>query len=120
MKLAYLASPYSDPDRPTQVYRFEEAAKATVWLFNHGWYVFSPIVQGHILDMYGQVEGYAAVRLYTHEMISRCDYHIVLCLPGWSASGGVTDGMKVAEALHKPTMYLMKEGRSYRLSSVPY
>lgn len=121
MTLAYLASPYSHEDFRVRIERFGEAAKACVWLMNHGWNVISPIVQGHVLDMYGQVEGYKAVRLFTYCLIEKSDYHIVLCLPGWENSKGVQDGLKYAEAQHKSILFLLKEvGEGYRLSSRPY
>jgi|TARA_Y100000310_G_scaffold132055_1_gene131155 hypothetical protein len=86
----YLATPYSHPTSYIRTLRYHAVTRAAVYLMKQGYYVFSPITQGHPMQMNGLVEwGYEEWLEYDFEFFNNCSQLNVLMLPGWDQSPGV-------------------------------
>jgi hypothetical protein len=102
----YLASPYrSHAQGREQAYR--DAVDAAARLLRGGAVVFSPIVYGHALqESSGEVldeAGWLGVDL---AILAECDSLLVVMMPGWRESDGVTDEIKHAVEREMPISYL--------------
>jgi len=105
--LYYLATPYSSYSQGLDA-AFEEACKATAELIRRGMAVFSPIAHSHYVAKLGNLD------LLDHKIwlpldlvvLRACDVLIVLKMPGWQESHGVSQEIKYAEELCKPVIYM--------------
>lgn len=103
--MTYLASPYSHPDPAVRLRRYEEAAQACAKLCK-SIHVFSPIVHWHEIAQRHVLPTDAAHWWdYNRSFLRRCDSVIVLELPGWDLSEGVTLEIKLATYLSIPITY---------------
>lgn len=107
--MIYLASPYSHPNPAVREQRFRAACQATAALLHAGQPVYSPIVHSHPLVAYGLPTGWEFWSRFDRSLLARCDEVVVLMLPGWEASAGVCDEVRLARALGKPVRYLAPE-----------
>jgi hypothetical protein len=104
--LVYLASPYSHPDPAVRLQRFHEACRKAADLMHHGFLVFSPIAHSHSIAVgWGLPLGWEYWEDFDLRLISTCDEMIVLMLPGWQDSVGVTQEIGIAANLGKPIHY---------------
>lgn len=101
--LAYMASPYSDPDPEVRLKRFHEACKAASELMQLGYLVFSPICHSHSIAVgWGLPLGFDYWEALDRRMIAACDEVVVLTIPGWQESKGIAAELKIAAELGKP------------------
>lgn len=119
LTLAYLASPYSPkgtlaagwtPEGVKDM-RFKEAARAAAWLMKEDpkLNVFSPIVNSHVLHVEGHLGGdWAFWEKIDTDYIYLSDVLIVLCIPGWRESTGVTEEIEIAKRFNMEVLYLLK------------
>ena len=127
--LTYLAVPYSykcpNPDivRMVQRFRFEACTKASGWLMNkYGWTIFSPITHSHPIhllcpDIPGDWQFWKKVDL---EYLACCCRIVVLTLPGWRKSTGVTAELEEANRLGLELFFIHpREEGGFNLSVVP-
>lgn len=106
-KLLYLASPYSHLNKVIMDYRYFLVAAAAAELYRKGFNLLEPIGSGHpIATKYDLPQGYEYWMQRDRLMIERSDGVIVLTIPGWAESKGVTDEVKYAKELGKPVYYL--------------
>lgn len=103
--LTYLAVAYTYKHRDKRIsemvqqFRYEAATKATGWLINkRGWNVFSPITHSHPLhvlcpDVRGDWDFWKAIDTQYLQISQRI---VVLTLPGWQKSIGVTAEIEIA------------------------
>jgi hypothetical protein len=88
--LIYLAAPYSHHDREVVQRRVLEINIAAAFLFQRGYFVFSPISHTHpIKECSGLGGGWAFWSAYDYAMLDKCDRLMVLMLAGWDISVGV-------------------------------
>lgn len=107
LKLWYLASPYSDPDLYVREERFRNVCEVAGTLMAHGLQIFSPIAHTHSIACECELpKGWDFWQAYDETMLSRCDGMIVLMLPGWQESKGISAELALAENLGKPVHYL--------------
>lgn len=108
-KLLYLASPFSHSDREVMYERTRLATNATIKLFNSGFAIFSPIAyNGSWIDE--DVPGdWNFWKTFDELLISKMDGLIVLMLPGWDKSIGVTAEIEYAKSLNLPIEYVTLE-----------
>lgn len=89
--MVYLASPYSSPDASVQLERYNLAVKATGYLMNAGFIVYSPIVHNHMLaELMDMPHGWAFWAKQDLGMLKHAIMLVVLTIPGWQESIGVT------------------------------
>lgn len=106
-KLFYLASPYSHKCKIIKEYRYFLVAAAAAELYQAGFNLLEPIGSGHpIAIRYDLPQGYEYWQKRDRLMIERSDGVIVLTIPGWAESVGVTDEIKYAKELGKPVYYV--------------
>lgn len=123
MTLAYLASPYSDPNPATRRARLHGVCLAAAELLAHGRHVFSPIAHNAavIAAVPAMPFGWVHWSAFDQTMLAVCDTVIVLKLEGWDTSVGVQAEIAAAQALGKPVEYLEPAETSVQLleSSLP-
>ena len=105
--LVYLAAPYSDPDPAVRNRRFLEATRATAKLITKQECVYSPITYTHaicqVVSLDPLDEGWYAL---DERFLRRCSKLIVLQLPGWEKSNGVTAEIEIAREMGIPVEFL--------------
>jgi len=96
-RLIYLASPYNHENKDVRVDRANQAAGACSWLMQRGHVVYSPIVHNHaIACLYELPTGWDYWGRFDTVMLSRCDEIVVLRIPGWQESKGISAELKIA------------------------
>lgn len=108
MSVAYLSSPYFDPDPAVKERRHATVNQIAFDLMSQGIMVYSP----HRL-------GGMTWEDFDHTMLSRCDRVIVLKLPGWESSKGVAAEIACAEKLGIPIEWMDIEYK-YTAAASPY
>lgn len=112
----YLASPYSSPDLEVMEDRYQEAMYCTHWLLRTKVWVYSPIVHCHeMAKKHDLPRDYLFWQHYNNAMISGSDGIIVLAIPGWQESRGVTDELKIARRLGLEVTFALRNGVEYQL-----
>lgn len=128
LTLAYLASPYSpkgiDDAAAQEVIkaaRFIEAAQAAKWLMENqdDLNVFSPIVHSHVLHLQGMRGDWAFWQKVDTDYIFLSDMLIILTIPGWRESVGVTAEAEIARRFGMEVLYLRKTPTGYQLRKRP-
>ena len=110
MKLIYLACPYSHESSTVREARFVLANAAAAVLMRAGLYAFSPISHTHPIAQTGGLPlGWDYWEGYDREILSHCGALVVLEIPGWRESKGVTGELKISRALCIPAMVLTTE-----------
>lgn len=117
--LIYLAAPYSSNHKLIIKQRVLAINHAAGHLFHRGLLVFSPISHCHpIFDCHNQIESdHIFWAEYNERMISVCDEFIILTLPGWESSLGVTKELGIAKGLNKQISYM--NPITYQVTSFP-
>jgi len=107
MRLIYLASPYSHPDKQVREQRFQAACQQAATMMKAGELVFSPIAHTHPIAAFGLPGDWAFWQRYDRMMLSRCDELAVLPLDGWQKSIGVQAEIAIAKTLKLPVRFIM-------------
>lgn len=112
-RIYYLASPYNHERIAVRRRRYREAVRAAAGLMAAGIRVFSPIVHNHPMVETGLIAAgwnYAARwrfwRVYDFAMLSRSDGFLILTLPGWKQSNGISAELRRARKSGKPIGYV--------------
>ncbi len=102
--LTYLAVPYSHPDPEVRKFRFDCVNKAAGKMMNEGLLVFSPISHSHpIAEVYDLPTTWEYWERFCRAYMSHCSSMVVLTLPGWQQSVGVTAERNIARELNITT-----------------
>lgn len=126
--LTYLAVPYSynSPDKRVrelvQRFRFETASRAAGYLLSSmGWNVFSPITHSHPIHvMYPEVRGdWEFWKQIDTEYLQISKRIIVLTLPGWRKSTGVTAEIEIGHQLGLELLFIHPFNGGFKLTSNP-
>lgn len=113
--LEYLALPYTDKDE--EVMDFRASVSDIIWadLSNQGRFVYAPISSAHhIAKQYDLPRDWEFWQHLDTLFISKCDRFLIITLPGWEDSTGVTAETEIAkshgmEIEHiDPTPYIKK------------
>jgi len=105
--MIYLASPYSHEDPAVREKRYHAAMEATARLINNGIHIISPIVHGHAMAEKHNMKGdFQFWNEYCIDMMLMCESILVLKLPGWQNSIGVTAEIKEARKHGIYVMYM--------------
>lgn len=104
--MIYVASPYSGtPDQ--QFGRFLAVREYTAQLIADGYCAFSPIVYAHELAQQHEHKTDAqSWERFNTEIIRHCQRMIVLQLPGWAESKGVTAEIALGRLLNLPIQFV--------------
>jgi len=107
MSLAYLATPYSDPDPEVREERFRIVNKVAARLIQNGQLIFSPISHTHPIALAGDLpKGWEFWENYDRIMMSACSKLIVLRQSGWEKSSGVKAEISIAEEMGLEIEYI--------------
>lgn len=110
----YLASPYSinapastEEGRKLREFRFEEALRITADLSKQGEVVFSPIVHSHPMSWHHEMPGtWDFWSKIDYVFIDNCEKILVVKMPMWDQSVGITAELEYANKIGKPIEYL--------------
>lgn len=109
-KLWYLACPYSSPDPAISELRFQQVTWAAAELTRADAVVFSPITSSHPLHVIGGMRGdWAFWRRIDYQYIRASQTIVVLTLPGWRDSTGVSAEIRYAKRKGIPVEYWSPE-----------
>jgi hypothetical protein len=105
--MIYVASPYSADEPAMEAYRFEKTIQIVADMIMEGLLVISPIVHSHPIytrrpETGAQWESWVAIDT---ELLRRCDEVVVLMIPGWQESRGVTAEIELAAEFGIPVTY---------------
>jgi len=104
---AYLGAPYSHPDKEVREARFEAVTTITALLMKLGMVVYSPITHCHIVANNHNLPGdWSFWKPVNKVFLKHCSALLVLQLPDWSASEGLSKEINLAIELGKPVIYL--------------
>ena len=106
-ELTYLASPYFDPDPSVRLFRFRAVSRVAAGMMKEGTMVFSPISHCHpMAEEAGLPKGWGFWGKYDEAMLSRCQKMVVLKLPGWDKSEGVSREIELAREFGIPVEFM--------------
>lgn len=98
--MIYIASPYTHSDPFVRAQRYRAARNFLAWCLERNRWAYSPIVHLHELVIVQKLPTDAGFwRDYNEDMMSICAGIIVLCVPGWKESKGVTYELELSEKL---------------------
>lgn len=121
MCVAYLSSPYFDPDPRIKEMRHTIVNRVAYELMSQGTLVYSPLTHNLPIDRLGIHGNWATWKEFDHTMLSKCDRIIVLKLPGWENSKGVAAEIACAKELELPIEWMEIPESKYECpSSSPY
>jgi len=107
MTFQYLASPYSDEDPLIREKRYLDAFEALLALEDKSIVVYSPIIHFHPLAKLYKKSGDASDWAWHNiPMIQASSGLIILMLPHWGTSVGVSQEIKWAKEFEKPIQTL--------------
>ena len=104
MPLYYVACPYSAGTDCVMRQRAEIASRATASLLASGYRAFNPLSHSVPMDEY--LDGYDWLDIDI-DILMRCQGLIVLAVPGWRSSVGVTREIAAARRAGLPVLYAM-------------
>jgi len=107
MSFIYLASPYSHPSTHVRHFRMIAAASEAAKLTDKHT-VYSPVLHGHHLEMFGmaEVKGHDFWMNQCLNMLECASEMHVLCLDGWRESNGVSQEIEFAHFCNIPIFYI--------------
>lgn len=109
-KVYYLASPYSHKTKKVMNQRYEKVNEAGALLCLMGYTIIEPIAMCHHKSLkYAMPTGYEYWKKRDRTFVHMSDGVIVLTLPGWQESVGVTDEVAYAKSLKKKVYYVSLE-----------
>lgn len=114
--LYYLASPYSHPSKRTMTNRYHTANRIAASMIEEGYLLITPIASSVSLckdsNLSGSFMTWARLDL---ELVARSDGVIVLDMPGWQQSIGVTAEILRATDLQLPVWLRRMDGTFVQL-----
>jgi hypothetical protein len=107
---AYLASPYTHLEPSTEAYRYEQVRDAFASLvtsdFGKCMAIVSPILMTHnAVVVHGLPRDAGWWERFNLELMKRATVCIVLCVPGWRESVGVSKELKWFKQNNVPILY---------------
>lgn len=109
-KLLYLACPYTHPDMAVRIARFEASARAAAYLIHQGHFVYSPITMTHPIDLVMATDNETMGSDYwvnfDKAFMDVCSEMIILAIPGWADSRGISREVLYFKSQNKPVRFL--------------
>jgi hypothetical protein len=107
MSFFYLASPYSHKDPWVMEHRVLSTMQAVAQLLSDGHVIYSPICHHHTLaKIHGLPHAWEFWRKQDFGLLHKCDGLLILQLPGWQESVGVSAEIAEAKIRHIPITFL--------------
>lgn len=107
MKIIYIASPYTHPEKEVQEFRYARVFAYTSNLILQGLPAFSPIVYGHQFHLHNHAPAdYEFWQDFNEQMLLASIVVRVLCLPGWEQSKGIAHEIQFASRNGIPFRYI--------------
>lgn len=104
--MKYLASPYTHDNPDVKKERFEAVCEVASYMMLKGEHVFSPIAHTYPIAVHGGVPtDWDFWGDYDKEFLNFCEELIILMLPGWKESVGVTAEIEYMRELGKKVSY---------------
>lgn len=108
--MIYLASPYSHKSADVMYNRYLTALRVTATLMRGGQHIFSPIVHCHHMAVqHAMPRDFEFWMKYDKHMIDISSGIIVLAIPGWQQSRGVTAELAYADEIVKAVSFIDRE-----------
>lgn len=101
-KLIYVGAPYSDPDPAVIAGRMAAFEDVVARLLTTGQFPVSPLMNHGILGRHAIPGDWDFWQHYSRRLLARCDLLMVVQLPGWANSRGLTGEIALAETLSLP------------------
>lgn len=114
MSIAYLACPYSHSDPKIRELRLALVTQTAYELMRQGIHVYSPLTHNIPIGRFGIQADWMTWREFDHGMLLRCDRLIVLMLPGWEDSKGVSAEIACAKENGLPIEMMEYSKESYQ------
>lgn len=110
-QLSYLASPFSNPDPLIQEVNRRLVCLKAAQLIEQGIHVVSPIAHNVAVlrEKRSLGTGWDKWKAHDETLLRKCDKLIVLRIPGWDTSVGVTEEIRLATELGMPIEYIDME-----------
>lgn len=108
-QLLYLASLYATGAKSelTLKKRYDRVLWATSFLLSEGYFVFSPIVHNHPVNLLlKENPGWSFWGPYDKNILKRCDAMVILADDGWEDSNGINAEIKFAKLKNIPIYIL--------------
>jgi len=103
----YLACPYNSPRTAVRETRYKGALDACYWLHKNDYVVYSPIVHWHnVAERFGLDPAVDTWRRQDWAMLDWCTTLLVLTLPDWNHSVGISQEMDAIRHVSKQ-IYLL-------------
>jgi hypothetical protein len=97
-EIEYLAIPYTDDDEAVRDFRAAVSDIIFADLSNQGRYIYAPISScHHVAKKYRLPTTWEFWKNMCEAYVSICKTFIIVTLPGWETSTGVTAELKIAE-----------------------
>ncbi len=94
--LTYLAGPYSHSDQKIMDYRYSAITFIACQLLKKGHYVYSPLTHNIPFTKLGIEQNWESWKHFDCFMLSKSDKLLIVMLPGWETSTGVSDEIQYA------------------------
>jgi len=108
--IAYLACPYSHPDPEMRELRYRLVNRIALKFHQRGKFIYSPLSHNVTLMQLNEEEAQTDWENFNKSMLERCDELIVLKVPGWEESKGVTEAIALAKDLGMPIEMINPKG----------
>jgi hypothetical protein len=97
-EIEYLAIPYTDKDESIMDFRAEISDIICADLMKQGRLIYAPISScHHIAKKYGLPRNWEFWSSMDEQFVSMCKKFLIVTLPGWEKSTGVTEEHKIAK-----------------------
>lgn len=113
---AYLASPYSHPDKEVRIKRYMQVIKAAGILMKNGESIFCPIAHSCAIEHHGLGDDRQSGSFWKAQdvpVLRHASKLYVLMLPGWDVSEGVKWEIETAKMCDIPIVYLPYEAEAH-------
>lgn len=108
--MCYLAAPYSHADASVVEDRMVQVSRAQAALIKQGLLVYTPLSAHYLLEYEDLPGDWAYWQRYGEALLTACDNLVLLPLPGWEQSQGVTAELALARKLKIPCFQYQAAG----------
>lgn len=107
--MIYVAGPYYDKDPAVIEKRMDAVYAFLAALTAQGKRAVTPMLMHEVVKRYELPNNYEFWGEYSKELLYQCTELYVLCLPGWTKSGGLADEMEFAKKRNMPIKFFEED-----------
>ena len=106
--MIYLASPYSHSNISVRYKRYECVLQVAARLIKEGQLVFCPVVHTHPINIIlgSEYWDFSRWKEFDLAMLDKCDELVIVRIPGWETSKGVTEETRYARQWDIPIRFV--------------